>query len=129
MFIAETSALPLKYCTASSWSQWINNDSPDVDGVDRERMTEAELKSFCPNGYVTDVRCQTIEGLPSYTAGDVMTCTVQDGAVCKSEDNYPIDCQDYMVQYYCNCTGVWRLGIFFLSLVKVGFLFSKKICG
>ncbi|KAH3721619.1 hypothetical protein DPMN_064555 [Dreissena polymorpha] len=83
-------------CT-SQWSSWINTDTPDSGDGNRERL------AFCPAGKITAVECQTVDGIASYSAGEVTQCTMEGGSVCLNGDNDPIPCSDYQIRYYCTC--------------------------
>ena len=88
------------------WSDWINQNNPDVSGTgDVEKMTASELTSFCPGGTISQVECQTADGIPSYSSGEILTCTTDGGLVCSNADNFPIPCSDYQIKYECTCPG------------------------
>ncbi|XP_052248669.1 mucin-5AC-like isoform X9 [Dreissena polymorpha] len=96
-----TSQTPLP-CT-SQWSSWINKDKPDTGDGDRESWTAAQRSAFCPAGKITAVECQTVDGIASYSTGEVAQCTMEGGSVCLNADNDPIPCSDYQIRYYCTC--------------------------
>ncbi|KAH3721629.1 hypothetical protein DPMN_064565, partial [Dreissena polymorpha] len=89
-------------CT-SQWSSWINTDTPDSGDGDRESWTAAQRMAFCPAGKITAVECQTVDGIASYSTGEVAQCTMEGGSVCLNGDNDPIPCSDYQIRYYCTC--------------------------
>ena len=82
-------------------SEWINTDTP-ADGGDFEQMTPSARASFCPGGDIT-VECQTVDGIPSYSSGEILTCTADTGLRCSNDDNFPIPCSDYKIRYNCSC--------------------------
>ena len=89
----------------SGWSAWINKDSPDVGDGDHEQMTPSELTSFCPGGTITQVDCQTVDGIEHFSSGEILTCTTEGGLQCNNADNFPIPCSDYRIKYECTCPG------------------------
>ncbi|XP_067650638.1 mucin-5AC-like [Haliotis asinina] len=97
------SASPEVQCTNSQWSSWINRDHPNVGDGDYESMTVEELTKFCPGGKITEVKCETVDAIPSYSSGELMTCDKHQGVVCRNEDNFPMPCSDYRIMYYCQC--------------------------
>ncbi|KAH3845741.1 hypothetical protein DPMN_088024 [Dreissena polymorpha] len=52
---------------------------------------------------ITAVECQTVDGIASYSTGEVTQCTMEGGSVCLNGDNDPIPCSDYQIRYYCKC--------------------------
>jgi len=68
-------------------------------------MTSAELASFCPGGTVTQVDCQTSDGIEYFSSGEILTCDVTNGLVCNNVDNFPVPCSDYKIRYQCSCPG------------------------
>ncbi|WAQ93448.1 EDIL3-like protein [Mya arenaria] len=109
--IGSTASMQEKISTAGpgqckrSWSSWINTDNPDsVDG-DRESWTAAQKAAFCPHGKVSRIECRTIDEIASYSSGEIMQCTIEGGAVCLNNDNFPVPCSDYKIKYFCQCTG------------------------
>ena len=89
----------------SGWSAWINKDTPDTGDGDLEKMTSSELTSFCPGGTITQVECQTVDGIEYYSSGEILTCTTDGGLQCNNADNFPIPCSDYQIKYECTCPG------------------------
>ncbi|XP_048245023.1 mucin-5AC-like isoform X2 [Haliotis rufescens] len=90
-------------CTNSRWSSWINRDNPNVGDGDYESMTSDELTKLCPGGKITEVKCETVDDIPSYSSGEIMTCDKNQGVICRNEDNFPMPCSDYKIMYYCQC--------------------------
>ncbi|KAL3831915.1 hypothetical protein ACJMK2_023609 [Sinanodonta woodiana] len=91
-------------CT-SGWSSWINHDNPTSDDKEIENMTPEELQKFCPGGKITRIDCETASGIPHYSSGEILSCTIAAGLTCNNGDNFPISCSDYKVKYYCECEG------------------------
>ncbi|KAK3611486.1 hypothetical protein CHS0354_039099 [Potamilus streckersoni] len=89
-------------CT-SGWSSWINHDNPTSDDKEIENMTPEELQKFCPSGKITRIDCETASGIPHYSSGEILSCTIANGLTCNNSDNFPISCSDYKVKYYCEC--------------------------
>ena len=69
-------------------------------------MTDKEKQEFCPDGKITDIECQTTDGISHYSSGEQLVCSVDSGLICKNEDNSPIDCSDYRIRYKCECSEV-----------------------
>ena len=86
------------------WTGWINVDTPSTGDGDRERMTDKEKQEFCPHGKVVEIECETIDGIGYFSSGEQLVCDVEQGLICKNEDNSPIDCSDYRVRYRCECS-------------------------
>ena len=85
------------------WSGWINKDSPDGNG-DFEYLTVQELDVFCPGGVISEVLCVSATTQQQYyLTGDVVTCNASYGLQCSNGDNAPLACQDYKVNYKCQC--------------------------
>ena len=89
----------------SGWSAWINKDTPDTGDGDMEKMTSSELTSFCPGGTITQVDCQTVDGIEHFSSGEILTCTTDGGLQCNNADNFPIPCSNYRIKYECTCPG------------------------
>ncbi|XP_076461744.1 uncharacterized protein LOC143294198 [Babylonia areolata] len=100
--VIPTSAATSQVCD-SGWSAWINKDTPDTGNGDMEKMTSSELTSFCPGGTITQVDCQTADGIEYYSSGEILTCTTDGGLQCNNADNFPIPCSDYKIKYLCSC--------------------------
>ncbi|WAR09825.1 MFGM-like protein [Mya arenaria] len=89
---------------SSNWSSWINTDTPDSGDGDRESWTAAQTAAFCPYGKISRIECRTIDDIASYSSGEIMQCTIEGGAVCLNNNNFPVPCSDYKIRYYCECT-------------------------
>ena len=98
------SPVPQQQCTPG-FSSWINQDNPSTGSGDSERMTGAALTALCPGGSVTSIECQTVDGIPYYSTGEILTCDMDHGLVCSNADNFPIPCSDYQIRYECTCAG------------------------
>ena len=135
----------------SRWSTWMNRDKPGVGDGDIEVMTPQELKQFCYNGKVTGVECITVDGIHSYSTGEIMTCSIEGGSSCLNDDNFPMPCSDYKIRYFCTCDGELNIKLLFCYLtvdsvtkytssvllnkiysilikIKLPLTFSEKIC-
>jgi hypothetical protein len=89
------------------WTSWFNNDRPDRTGTYVVETGDFEKVSDpCGNGKTpTGVDCQTglvYSGLGvDYRAtGQTVSCDIENGLVCRNEDN-PGGCFDYYIRYYC----------------------------
>ncbi|XP_053374175.1 mucin-5AC-like [Mercenaria mercenaria] len=87
----------------SRWSAFFNRDKPDTGDGDREMLSKNELNSFCGNGKITGIECATSNGIPSYSTGEIMQCSIEGGSVCLNDDNFPVPCSDYKIRYFCTC--------------------------
>ena len=89
----------------SQWSSWINWDNPRSNNKDVETWTTTEKQWFCPYGNVTKINCTTVDGTPYYSSGEIVDCSPDYGLVCNNDDNYPAQCSDYRISYFCQCPG------------------------
>ena len=99
-----TTASSNQQCTPG-FSTWFNQDNPSTGSGDSERLTGAALSALCPGGSVTNIECQTVDGIPYYSTGEILTCDMDHGLVCSNADNFPIPCSDYQIRYECTCAG------------------------
>lgn len=90
-------------CIQSHWSKWINRDSPSVGAGDIEAMTSQEMSVFCAAGRISKIECITDTGIPSYSTGEIISCTINNGLECLNDNNFPVPCSDYKVRYFCDC--------------------------
>ena len=67
--------------------------------------TASEKSAFCGGGKLTGIECITVDGISSYSTGEIMTCSLETGSVCLTADNAPIPCSDYKIRYFCTCAG------------------------
>ncbi|WAQ93432.1 EDIL3-like protein [Mya arenaria] len=89
---------------SGKWSSWINMDTPDNGDGDRESWTAAQKAAFCPYGKISRIECRTTDDIASYSTGEIMQCSIEGGAVCSNDDNFPVPCSEYKIKYYCECT-------------------------
>ena len=87
------------------WTGWINIDTPNTGDGEREFLTDKQKQEFCSQGTITDIECETMDGVGYFSSGERLTCDVDNGLICKNEDNFPIECNDYRVRYRCECEG------------------------
>ena len=87
----------------TGWSSWINQDTPSSGTGDVEQMTPDQLTQLCPGGTITNIECQTVDGIEYFSSGEIVTCTVDQGFSCNNDDNFPIPCSDYQIRYECTC--------------------------
>jgi len=73
----------------------------------KQVLEQAELAKLCPGGKITSIECVTTYGIASYSAGEIMQCSMENGAMCINSDNAPLPCSDYKIRYYCQCEGKW----------------------
>ncbi|KAL8604894.1 hypothetical protein ACOMHN_028522 [Nucella lapillus] len=99
------SKTPIPGVCVPGWSAWINRDHPDIGDGDMEKITDSELAAFCSGGgQLVKIECSKKDGTPYYSSGEVVTCDLRQGSVCKNVDNFPIPCSDFMVRYMCDCS-------------------------
>lgn len=101
----QTTILAPSACVRSRWSRWINRNTPDGPG-DMEAMSVPELGIFCAGGRVSKIECTTTDGTLASNAGQIVSCTINNGFECLNNNNYPNTCKDYQVRYYCDCEGM-----------------------
>jgi hypothetical protein len=92
----------------TTWSPWINNQTPGSTSVGEfEKMTESQKKTFCPNGIINGVECQTVDGQPWFDTAQIVTCDIRDGLQCDNSMNFGDMCKDYRIRYQCQviCNG------------------------
>lgn len=89
------------------WSNWVNNDRPDVGSGDSERTA-----GICSNP--SDYDCQTNNGLSMINVDvNKTTCTPQ-GITCRNSDQSG-RCPDFKVRAKCPCSGI----LAFISVFRV----------
>ncbi|XP_052820011.1 otogelin-like protein [Mya arenaria] len=70
---------------------------------DIEKMNGHELSVFCPEGRIKGIECVTVDGKASYSNGEVLSCSINNGLECLNDNNFPVPCSDYKIRYYCDC--------------------------
>ncbi|XP_071944581.1 uncharacterized protein [Antedon mediterranea] len=89
---------PVTSC--NPWTPWFNRDNPSGSG-DWETVSDLYSENpsiMCDNP--TAIECQTINGLPYTSTGEIVSCTTY-GLVCKNEDQTVGECSDYRVRFFC----------------------------
>ena len=99
---ATAATTPATTC-APGWSQWMNTDSPNTGDGDMETLTDQQKQQLCLGGQLVEIDCQTVDGIPIYSSGEIATCELSSGMICNNADNFPIPCSDYQVRYRCEC--------------------------
>jgi len=82
------------------WTEWLNRDGPGGSG-DWELLAE-----FVAAGQACEsprqVECRTVDGVPWNQTGDDVTCTVEQGAICRNPRSPGGSfCRDYEVRFLC----------------------------
>ncbi|KAH3721354.1 hypothetical protein DPMN_064277 [Dreissena polymorpha] len=54
----------------------------------------AQKAVYCPMGKVTSIRCATVDGIASYSTGEIQQCTLETGFRCMNDNNFPATCSD-----------------------------------
>lgn len=54
---------------------------------------------------MSEIECATTTGIASFSSGEMVSCTINNGLECLNDNNYPVPCSDYQVRYYCDCGG------------------------
>lgn len=55
---------------------------------------------------MSEIECATTTGIASFSSGEMVSCTINNGLECLNDNNYPVPCSDYQVRYYCDCGGM-----------------------
>ena len=55
----------------TGWSPWINRDTPPSNGREVEGWNSTEKAAFCIGGKITSINCETLNGIPHYSSGEV----------------------------------------------------------
>jgi len=81
------------------WTQCYDRDNPSGTGDWETRA----LHNPAPCGGATPVwaDCRTTGGASAWSTGEVLTCSAQDGLICRNSDQTDNYCQDYCVRYLC----------------------------
>ena len=95
-------------------------------------MTPNEKYLFCKDGKIVSVECQSTDGQPYYSTGEIVSCNVDQGLVCDNADNFPGCQHDYMLRYQCEettCKGNYnpalkQWGLYWIYLVFPSFCHS-----
>ncbi len=115
-----------------SWTEWLNRDTPSLSG-DWER-----LRKFVEKGQVCEqpegVECRRrSDGTQWFETGDVMSCTREEGAICRNSLQSDGKCDDYEVRFFCapktsftEVTHMWSRNSLSLWEEKVELPFSHE---
>ena len=68
--IVTPTAVPTACVTG--WSPWINRDTPPSGGREVEGWNATEKAAFCIGGKITSINCETLNGIPHYSSGEVL---------------------------------------------------------
>ena len=111
----------------TQWSAWVNRDNPASGGGDREVWTDAEKQAFCPGGTINKINCTTVDGIPSYSSGEIASCYPDTGFECNNADNFPVPCSDYRISYFCKCPGQIPLIYIYIYIYRISNDFSYEV--
>lgn len=82
-----------------TWTSWLNRDGPSGSG-DWETTSEfVTAVQTCSNPIA--IECQTTSGVDSTQSGEVYTCDLAGGGICRAADQPDGVCLDYRVRYLC----------------------------
>lgn len=95
-------------CT-TGWSTWINDNNPATGTFNGDKeISGAEYQKHaqvCVGGEIDRIECYSVDmDVPSYSSGEILTCTVDNGLECSNKLNDPIPCSDYKIRYHCLCS-------------------------
>jgi hypothetical protein len=83
----------------SGWTTWRNRDLPSGNG-DYETLSDfVNAGQVCANPI--SVECQTLSGVPWYSAGEVYTCNTSFGGFCRNYEQPDGYCLDYRARFLC----------------------------
>ena len=103
-------------CIGTRWTKWFNRDTPSTGDGDHESMTPTEMAMFCAGGRISRIECATVSGIPDYSSGEIVSCSVNNGFECLNANNFPVPCSDYKVRYFCDCNSKFFYG-FIISYI------------
>lgn len=82
-----------------NWTTWFDRDNPTDNGDFEDLKSLNREHGVCSNP--TGIQCETVTGIPHNQTGEVVTCTLPIGCVCKNADQPDGACQDYRVKFCC----------------------------
>uniref|UniRef100_A0A1I8JRM6 EGF-like domain-containing protein n=1 Tax=Macrostomum lignano TaxID=282301 RepID=A0A1I8JRM6_9PLAT len=88
------------------WTPWINLDRPSTGHGDVETMEKARRKwpNFCPKPM--KIQCRDAGSKISVDqVSQELLCDLEHGLLCINENQYPNNCNDYEIRFYCDCYG------------------------
>ncbi|PAA54143.1 hypothetical protein BOX15_Mlig016789g1 [Macrostomum lignano] len=86
------------------WTPWINLDRPSTGHGDVETMEKARRKwpNFCPKPM--KIQCRDAGSKISVDqVSQELLCDLEHGLLCINENQYPNNCNDYEIRFYCDC--------------------------
>lgn len=82
-----------------TWTGWLDRDNASGSG-DWETLNLLAADGLtCSNP--VGIQCQTTSGVDWTSAGEVYTCSVSSGGICRNADQSDGYCQDYRVRFLC----------------------------
>jgi microsomal dipeptidase-like Zn-dependent dipeptidase len=88
------------------WTAWLNRDGPSGTG-DWETLNEFSIAGqVCSNPI--GIQCQTTSGVDWAQTGEVYTCNVSAGGICRVQDQPDGLCLDYRVRFSCPVSGTFN---------------------
>ena len=84
---------------ATAWTPWLNADNPGGVG-DFELLSNFVATRQACSGPV-EIQCQTTSGVDWKAAGQVYTCDVNQGGICRTSDQRSQRCFNYQVRFRC----------------------------
>ena len=87
------------------WTQMMSVDSPSIDGNDLEPLDKLrKTYRFCDDSHIVTIRCAgLISDEEASQMGEKTSCDIKDGFRCYGADQDDGKCEDYAVQFYCDC--------------------------
>ena len=82
-----------------TWTPWLNRDAPGGVGDFETLRDFVDAGQACPAPRA--IECQTRDRISWEEAGQVYSCTVGRGGVCRNDDQPDSTCLDYQVRFLC----------------------------
>lgn len=85
---------------ATGWTPWLNADGPGGVGDFELLSNFVATHQACSDPL--EIQCQTVQGVDWKAAGQVYTCDVHQGGICRNDDQGQNGfCLDYQVRFRC----------------------------
>ena len=95
------------------WTEWINEDSPNVDNsYEYKGSGDYELvhilresDKVCAKPKAIECRQQNTSIPWHLSEDDALECDLKNGFVCLNDEQSDLLCHDYEVRFWCECEG------------------------
>jgi hypothetical protein len=114
-----------QYECAHGWTEAMSVSTPSITGDDLEPIAELRKKyDFCNESHIVAIRCTgLITEKKGEEMGETVKCDQKTGFSCYGRDQTDKKCEDYAVQFYCDC----RISKYF-SLNIVSLVLNSNTC-